>query len=228
MADAIRVKIDDSEVKRAAARLGKQLPFAISLGVNLIAKEAVQELRAHLNDDGITQRTNWIPKYIQQWKWAKKADPTAIVVSHDAIMATLAQEGGGPRKHEGLVPVVGPGGARDPDKHAVIRGDLKKNANVLERLLKQEARSPRGALRFIRKGNTVYEKTGPATKRQRGTGSRMVLSGALVPIFRIPKAGVHLPHRWQLQRRIAIVQAQSGARLMAVAIQRAIDTAWNK
>jgi hypothetical protein len=219
----VRIRVDDSEVRRAMQGLERSIPFAISLGVNLIAKKAVAELKSHLRDDGIIQRTKWVENHISIWKVAKKTDPTAVVGSPDAIMATAAQEGGGPRLWAGLVPVVGPHGARET-KESVIRGDLKRNSPNAERLLAQRARSPRGATRFFRRGNTIYEKTGPATLRQRGTGSRMVLSGPVFPVFRVPKNGVHIPHRWQLQRRIAIVQERWGAEIMAEAIQRAIDT----
>lgn len=199
----------------------KDIPFAISLAVNLIAKKATADLRANLRDDGIHDRTGWARNHIAIWKFSTKKDPTAIVMSPDSIMKASAE--GGQRRFPGLVPVVGDGGARATIM-SVIRPDLKKNANVLERLLTQKARSPRGATRFIRRGNTVYERTGPATKRRRGTGPRLVLSGPLLPVFRIPRAGVTIRPVWRIERRIAIVQARWGLEIMAEAVGKAIKT----
>lgn len=229
MDQPIQFKIDDREVKAALRNFEKSIPFAMSLIANRLAKKAREELRANLAADGIKTRDKgaWIKRQLEfdRHNWATKANPVATLTSPRGILGTAAQEEGGARRKPGLVPVVGEGGARETPT-SPIKGYLRKNANTLERLLIQEARTPRGAKRFVRIKNTVYERTGPATKRLRGTGSRLVLSGPLVAVFRIPKAGVMIPHRWQLQRRLGIVQATFGADIAAKAIEETIAKAW--
>lgn len=224
----IRVKVDDRELRRAMRGFEKSIPFALSKGVNAIASKAASELRAHLRADGLIPITGWMGKERagiqfrpQDWARAKgeKFTATLSIMSH--VAAVAAQPGGGIRHWPGLVPVVGSGGARERE-HGPLRPDLRKNNATLDRILAQKARTPRGALRFIRKGQTIYEKTGPATKRKRGTGSRLVLSGPLVAVFRIPRGPVKIPNRWKLQERVATVQRRWAVELMAEAVQYAI------
>jgi hypothetical protein len=233
VAGEIRIKVDDSEVKRALRGFERQLPYAMARALSDVAVAAQSELRGDLGKYVILRRA-WVQRGIQI-KRASKTDPggpTAWVGTQDAVMAAMATGGVRPKtgRDDPMVPTGGKGFPRATPK--TVTGPK----TWPERLLETREKAT-GATAYFRdaRGNVV-KKTGPLVPRQRyHTGSkplvRQARDGGRASIrvaWRNPQHAIQMRKRWPMEPSVRAVVLREWAAVAARWVNNAIASSWER
>jgi hypothetical protein len=96
MADKIDITVDDKVVRDALKESQKQAPFALSLAVNNVTKDAQVDLKAGVQSRFILRRPDFVLREAAKiTKFSTKADPHAIIqVSDKADFLAKFEDGG--------------------------------------------------------------------------------------------------------------------------------------
>jgi len=205
----ITIKVDADKLLAELSDKGKrQVPYALSVGLNNIALDAQQSMRLRLRRVFTLRRPTFIERLVKIEKFAKKGDPsTRFGIAGPRADLLTKFEAGGPKPVRSSSVALPVGAGRT--KSGIISTFKRPRVLLASRAAKRV---------FV-----VQTKSGNRLILQR-TGKRK--GGKVKALFAlIPKQKVHIPATLEFERTVAGVIRGRALRHLQAAFAKAMSTA---